>query len=284
MKIVDIHTHTYPDAIAERTVAALASVAKIVPHSNGTASGLSQGEKEAGISLSVVLPVATKPGQVEKINTRAAAANQNYEETGVFSIGAMHPEYENWYEELARIKELGLKGIKIHPVYQGTDIDAPAFLSILKRCAELGLFVITHAGDDIGYPGMIHCSPEMCLHVTQEIPDLKLVLAHMGGWGKWEDVRRLLADTDVMIDTAFSLNPVHRRYEDGTVKDESILMDDDEFVSMIQLFTADRVLFGTDSPWASQKEYVSRMLALPLTDEEKEKIFSLNALKLLGIE
>jgi predicted TIM-barrel fold metal-dependent hydrolase len=279
--IIDIHTHTVPDKIAASTVRALAEVAHIAPQTDASCGDLIRSMKEAGVDLSVILPVATKPAQVEKINTRAAETNEKYKGK-LFSLGGIHPLYENWYDELSRVKALGLKGIKIHPVYQGADIDSPAFMNILKRCAELDLFVITHAGDDIGYPGMVHCSPEMCLHVKQEIPDLKLVLAHMGGWQNWDRVKTLLADTDVMIDTAFSVDPVHKlddHWKDG----EPELLAEEEFVQMIHLFGADRVLFGTDCPWANQKEYAELMNSLGLAGDEKRKIMGENAAKLLGL-
>ena len=280
--IIDIHTHIFPDRMAERTVTSLAKVAHIAPQTKASASSLMDSMEEAGIDLSVILPVATKASQVETINTVACENNRLYKGK-LFSLGGMHPEYENWYDELARVKELGLKGIKIHPVYQGYDIDSPRFLNILKRCAELDLIVITHAGDDIGFPGMVHCSPEMCLHVKQEIPQLKFVLAHMGGWQNWDMVCELLADTDVLIDTAFSIEPVHR-LGDHWQSGEPKLLSIEQFKNMIALFTPDRVVFGTDSPWANQKEYVSLMRSLGLPYEDYEKIMYSNTAALLGIQ
>ena len=280
--IIDIHTHTFPDQIAAATVDKLGDAAHIEPATDASRDGLVRSMEEAGIDLSVILPVATKPSQVEKINTRAAETNELYAGK-LFSVGGMHPLYENWYEELARVKELGLRGIKIHPVYQGADIDSEPFMNILKRCAELDLFVITHAGDDIGFPGVVHCSPEMCLHVKEEIPDLKFVLAHMGGWQNWDRVRKLLVSTDVLIDTAFSIDPVHKRgdyWKDG----EPVLLSKEEFREMISLFTAERVIFGTDCPWAHQDEYVKLMGTLGLAEEEYRKIMGENAAKLIGIE
>ena len=279
--IIDIHTHIFPERIAERTVASLAKVAHIAPQTKASAVSLMSSMEEAGVDLSVILPVATKASQVETINTVAAQNNRLYQGKLV-SLGGIHPEYENWYEELARVKELGLKGIKIHPVYQGYDIDSPPFLNILKRCAELGLFVVTHAGDDIGFPGMVHCSPEMCLHVKRQIPELKFVLAHMGGWQNWDRVCELLADTDVFIDTAFSIEPIHR-LDDHWQSGEPKLLSIEQFRNMIALFTPDRVVFGTDSPWANQKEYVSLMGSLGLPDEDYQKIMYRNTAALLGI-
>ena len=41
------------------------------------------------------------------------------------------------------------------------------------------------------------------------------------------------------------------------------------------------ILFGTDSPWSSQKEYVDKINSLDFTDKEREMIFSENAKELL---
>ena len=58
-------------------------------------------------------------------------------------------------------------------------------------------------------------------------------------------------------------------------------LDAASFVRLVRHFGADRVLFGTDSPWADQRASVAEILALPLTDEEKQAILSRNAGKLL---
>lgn len=43
----------------------------------------------------------------------------------------------------------------------------------------------------------------------------------------------------------------------------------------------DKILFGTDSPWSSQKEYTDRINSLDFTDAEKEMIFNKNEKTLL---
>ena len=281
--IIDFHTHAFPDRMALKTVTLLSKESHTLPETDGSEAGLIASMNEAGVDLSVILPVATRPSQVEKINTLSIENNRNTEETGLLYFGAMHPEYDNWYDELKRIADLGLQGIKIHPVYQGTDIDSVRFLDILKRCEELGLIVITHAGDDIGFPGVVHCSPEMCAHVIDEIPSLKLILAHMGGWHQWKEVSELLVRRNVMLDTAFCIHPV-RRLDDGYWKDgEPWMLSVQEFTEMIRLFTSERILFGTDCPWASQKEYVKIIGSLDLSAKEKENIFHKNAQRLLGL-
>ena len=58
---------------------------------------------------------------------------------------------------------------------------------------------------------------------------------------------------------------------------------EEQFVRMVRNHGVEKILFGTDSPWAGQKEFVDYMKQCPLTEEEKERIFSQNALELLGI-
>ena len=228
--------------------------------------------------------MATAARQVEKLNDAAAAVNERTPETGIFSFGCIHPDYEGYYEELSRAASLGLKGIKIHPVYQGVDIDDIRFLRIIDRAAQLGLIVITHAGLDVGFPGAVNCSPRMCRHVVDEIGDFPFILAHMGGWNNWDEVPYYLADTGVYLDTAFSegrMSPL----PDGYWKEEDIdMLDPEGFVSLIRKFGAERILFGTDSPWSDQKECLQFISSLPLREDEKELILEKNAGRLLDAQ
>jgi len=202
--IIDFHTHIFPDRIAASTVRNLSGMSHTVPCTDGSAAQLTRSMKAAGVELSISLPVATKPEQVVKVNTLSAEANRRTKETGIFTFGCMHPYLENPEKELERIASLGMKGIKIHPVYQKTNLDDPGFLRIFRKAAELGMVVVTHAGFDVGYPGLDMCSPAMAARVVDKVPDLKLVLAHMGGWKQWDDVLRLLPDTNCFLDTSFS--------------------------------------------------------------------------------
>ncbi len=282
--IIDIHTHTFPDKIADATVAHLSSVSHTVPFTHAKNSELTESMRRAGIDRSVVLPVATAARQVEKLNSYSAAMNEHTEETGILYFGAMHPEYEGYREELSRLVSLGIRGIKLHPVYQGVDLDDVRFLRIIDRAAELGLTVLTHAGLDVGYPGVVRCSPQMCRHVVDEVGRFKFVAAHMGGWRNWDEVPECLAGTGTMIDTSFSLGKMEP-LDDGYYKTEEDLrlMTPEEFVSLVRAIGAEQVLFGTDCPWGGQQETMDAFRALDLTEEEKTAILGGNAAKLLDL-
>lgn len=282
--ILDFHTHTFPDAIAQSAVDKLKHNSHTQPFSDGTVDGLRRSMARAGIDASLVLPVATSPRQVPHVNDASIRMNEQGGETGVYSLGCMHPDFEDWHEELGRLSRAGLRGIKLHPPYQGVDFDDSRYLRILDRAGELGLFVIIHAGLDVGMPGAEQSTPEKLLRALQSVGPVTLVLAHMGGWRCWQAVEELLPDTGVYLDTSFSLGPM-TPLGDGYYADPAALqrLNEQDFLRMIRLFGADRILFGTDSPWEAQAAEVQKIQALPLTDAEKHGILGGNAAKLLEI-
>ena len=206
--IIDFHTHTFPAKIAHSVIAHLQSKSRSMAFTDATNDGLRRSMDNAGIDLSILLPVMTNTHQVPKLNEIAARTNEHWEETGLLSFGGMHPEYTNYKEELRHIADMGIKGIKLHPAYQGYDFDDIRYMRIIDKAAELGLIVLTHAGMDIGIPEHNYCSTAHIRHVMQEVGPDKLVLAHMGGWQGWRDVANNLADLPVYFDTAFSMGDI----------------------------------------------------------------------------
>ena len=280
--VVDIHTHSFPDKIASGAIDALSKEAHIVAHTDGTVTGLLTSMEEGDIDVSVVMPVATAASQVVKVNDSSLRNNEKYD--NVLSFGCIHPEFEDYRAELRRIAEHGIKGIKLHPVYQECDIDNVKFLRIIDCAAENGLAVLTHAGLDIGFPGVVHCSPKMCRNVWNEIGEFKFILAHMGGWRNWEEVPDLLAPTGVYLDTSFASGVIEPNGDGYWDDKDKNMMNADQYMEIIRAFGPSRILFGSDSPWTNQKESREFVEKLPLTGEELEQVLGGNAARLLGLE
>ncbi len=277
--IIDFHAHTFPDRIAAAAVSKLEHKAHARSFSDGTRDGLLRAMAEAGIGHAVVLPVATNPLKCAHMNDASHALdgldNLTY-------LAAIHPDAPDWHAELGRAKELGFRGVKIHPVYQDTAIDDPRFVRILARCGELGLIVVMHGGADIGFPGVEKCSPAMLRHALHQAEPVTLVAAHMGGWRNWQEVPEHLLDTSVYLDTAYTLGSI-APFDDHYAPEELPMLADERFCELVRLFGSQRVLFGTDSPWDSPAACVERIRALPLSDVQKEDIFCRNARKLLHL-
>lgn len=281
--IIDMHTHIFPEKISAEVLEKLSIVSHSKYFSDGTLNGLKKSMDAAQINYSVILPVATNPKQVEKINSSSATLNEKFFGDGIISFGCIHPDYTNYREELDRVKNHGLKGIKIHPVYQDTNLDDVKFLRIIYRAAELNLIVVTHAGLDIGFTGVVRCSPKMAKKVVDEVGDFKFVLAHMGGWKNWSDVLKILGDKKIFIDTSFSTGKIIPRKDFNWEADDLKLLDEAQFIEFVKIFGAEKILFGTDSPWTSAENSIEFIKNLPLPDADKNKILGLNAQKLLEI-
>lgn len=110
----------------------------------------------------------------------------------------------------------------------------------------------------------------------------KFVLAHMGGWGCWEEVEERILGRDVWLDTAFSLLPIEAA--PGTVRspEENPPLSRGQFLRMVRRHGAARILFGTDSPWSGQREMVAAVRDSGLDMEEQEAVLGGNAGELLG--
>lgn len=279
--IIDFHTHTFPDNIASRAIEHMQSLSHNAVFSDGTVTGLKASMASSGVTHSVVLPVATNPAKVAHINDLSIAST---EKENLIYFGCMHPDFEDYRAELARLSQNGLKGIKIHPLYQDVDINDIRYLRILDRAAELGLIVVMHSGDDPAYPGEVRCSPEMTRNVLDQVGPVTLVMAHMGGLMNWEQVPMYLADTNVYIDTAFSLGKMAQTEEHFYTEEQLQLLSAQQFCRIVRAFGSERVLFGTDSPWTCQKASLSAISELPLTRQELDNILYKNGRTLLKMD
>lgn len=281
--IIDFHTHTFPDKISARVVDKLANVAHSKPFTDGSVRGLLSSMKEAGADYSVNLPVMTAAEQVEKVNSSLIAQREQLLSNGIITFGGMHPAYEHCRSELKRLKENGILGIKLHPAYQAVDLDDIRMLRIIDCASELGLITLVHAGIDIGINDHNYSSVSHILKVLDQVHPTKLVLAHMGNWGCWEETERELAGAPVWFDTAFSVGAITPYPGQDNLLYRTANLSDEAFIRLVRRHGSDKILFATDSPWESQKDYIQRINRMALTPQEKEQILFANAAKLLGL-
>lgn len=263
--LIDFHVHAFADSIAARAMEKLSNTAKIIPHTDGTVADTVKKQKEWGIGLGVLLPIATKPSQQNTINNWAAEVGRNFEE--IIPFGSVHPYAEDALEELERIKALGLKGIKLHPDYQGFFIDDPKAFRIYEKCAELSLPVVFHAGFDAVSPDVIHALPKASLNAHRAVPQMTMILAHMGGARCWDDVEQFLVGEDIYFDISFTAGEISSEQAKRIIKNHG----------------ADKILFASDCPWSCPLSEINLIECLGLSDAEKEMIYHKNAEKLLGL-
>ena len=281
--IIDMHTHVFPEHIAAKAVEKLGAAAHIRPRTDGTLNGLTDSMRRGGITYSVTQPAVTSPDSVEHLNGSLIERLPLLQEQGILPFGGMHPDYPHVRRELLRLKNAGIKGIKLHPAYQRAALDDPRNMKILCEASDLGMIVLTHAGMDIGMDDCDYASVEQILHVLKEVQPQNLILAHMGGWGNWAQVESDLAGAPVWLDTAFTYGRLEPYPGMEPSRHQNTVLAPADFVRLCRRHGVSRILFGTDSPWQDQSEYIALLKAMELTAAEQEAILGGNAAALLGI-
>ncbi len=262
---IDFHTHIYPDRVAPGTVSAVRERAGIEAYTDGTLQGLKRSMASAGIDLSVVAAVATKPEQVASIQRWLTGIRQ----PGIETLAAMHPAGQLSVDEMKALRRDGFCGFKFHPDYQDFFVDDPVMYPLYERIAEAGMFILFHAGVDRGLPHPIHATPKRLAAAHKAVPELCMIAAHLGGEDAYEESAAHLLGQDMYLDTSFVLRAMPGIYRERFLKGHP----------------PERLLFASDSPWTDQREELHFLLQLPfLTESDKEKICFSNAAQLLGLD
>ncbi len=261
---IDFHTHCFPDKIAEKAIGKLAFVSGgLIPHTDGTVSGLKQRMAQDEVDLSVVLNIATNATQQKNVNDFAASINNGVD---IVAFGSVFPNSNDAFDELERIKSLGLKGVKLHPDYQGFSVDEPRLKPLYRKISSLDLITVFHAGYDYGFAPPYGATPEK-LAKALEWFDSPVVAAHWGGLSCCEGVVKHLCGKEVYFDTSFGYSHLPKYYAQLILEKHGV----------------DRMLFGTDTPWQTASMERRLLDTLALTEAEREAIDSGNAKHLLAL-
>ena len=262
--LIDFHTHCFPDKIAEKAIEKLSFASGgLLNYTDGTVGGLKAGMEKNNIDAAVVLNIATNANQQKNVNDFAATVNNN---KNLFAFGSVFPDSEDALEELERIKDLGLKGVKLHPDYQRFFIDDEKMKPIYKKISKLGLITVFHAGFDYGFAPPYGATPERIEKALKWF-DSPVIAAHWGGINCGESVLNHLCGKDIYFDTSFGYSMMPKYYAE----------------KILEKHGTDKMLFGTDTPWHTAEMEMRLLHNLKLSDTEMEKIKHLNAERLLEI-
>lgn len=261
MKAADFHAHIFPDRLAERAAGSIGDFYGVKISRTASVDALLAEETAAGISRCVVSNSAVTAKQVHNINTFLAEAVRQH--PGFIGFGSVYPGMDGVEDELDRMLELGLRGVKIHPDFQKLAIDAPTAIDTYRAIAARELPVLFHMGDS----RYDYSSPERLMHLLRLVPELRVVAAHFGAWNTWQRALTQPMPDNVLYDTSSTLGMIDR----------------DTVMRLFDRLGPQRFLFGSDFPMWSVKEELGRFLALGLDEETNETILYGNYMKLFGL-
>ncbi|MCK4446207.1 MAG: amidohydrolase [Candidatus Marinimicrobia bacterium] len=203
--------------------------------------------------------------------------------TKLIGFMSVDPNDKNSINEIKRCaRVLGLKGIKLLPMYQDFHpLDYKKAYPIYALAQEMNMPIIFHMGTTfLRRPKLIYTQPILIEEIALDFPLLKMVIAHLGH--PWEE------DTIVLI-----------RKQPNVYADISALYYRPwQFYNSLRLAkeygVLDKLLFGTDYPATTIESTINGLYSIcelakkanlpPIEEKEVESIINRDSLKLLSLE
>lgn len=153
------------------------------------------------------------------------------------------------------VEELGLKGLKLHPINDDFRVLSPRVTKIITLAGELGIPVIFDSIEQL----------DELIQLTKENPHTNISLAHMGGFYNWKGMRKCIQWAqqlpNLYFDTAFVL--VQKVLKEAIEK------------------LPNKIFMGTDSPAVHPKVEIRKIKSLKLSPIIERKVLGENAAELL---
>ena len=272
---------------------------------DGTVDELLDSMRTADISKSVIVNLYTtasiRAAAIEALEPRLSASERDEalkeidarlaDEMRSFNrwacgIGKEHPELAVFVAadptlmpgdaSADHVRELhdkyGAQGVKLHGPAQGFNMSDRRMWPTYRACEELRLPIIAHSGPDRS--GVDYAEPPSFVEMLRSFPELKVVVAHLGG-AAWRLTREV---ADAFPNAYFDCCEIIDWT--GSPKGPSEM----ELAQLIRAIGPHRVMMGSDFPWYDLDNTVDRVMSLPLLAvEEKERILGANAEEILGL-
>ena len=181
--MIDIHSHvpTHRDHVPEDELVVNDKWRPDRPVA-ATTTWRDYDEAFAEVEVSVAFTIARDRTRVDRaLNDRVAefVAAAPARRIGFLSI---HPELDGALDELERARtDLGLKGIKLGPNYQGFDPLGEAALQVYELAERHGLPILFHQGaSPVREAPLRYAHPLVMDEIAIRFPELRVVMAHLG--------------------------------------------------------------------------------------------------------
>ncbi|NER17632.1 amidohydrolase family protein [Spongiivirga citrea] len=244
------------------------------PSTPASADELKSQMEAAGVSKCGIMSM------VPKGNLAVTRQHNDYilklakENSEFFPICSVHPlDGKEALKEIERVAKLGAKAIKIHPFYQGFELTDPNVNEVLATAGKFGLTVIfdSISASDGGATGKF-------VDLALANPNTKIVLAHMRGTQFHE----------TLLFAVFAKGPF---YKNNVYFDLSAIADlyidsprQEELMWTMREIGIDQFFFASDFPVFDLKPARETMDRYGFTQEELQKMYYENAIKVFGLE
>jgi predicted TIM-barrel fold metal-dependent hydrolase len=278
--IIDIHTHFWkPEELGPEVHRDLKQAR--IPFDKMLMTSESHLEATAAVDRAVVFGMrALLSGMNVSNDTAKEQANKAPDRLVFFT--SVDPAETGFMEELERThQDLGAKGIKLGPIYQGVHPTDDRYRLIYSYAQKHNLPILIHMattfsrGAPLDYANPIHMD-----EIAIDFPELKIVLAHLGHPWVGECIAVIRRNRNVYADISALYYRPWQFYNSMKL--------------LIEYGTAHKVFFGSDFPFTLPGESVTNVRNLnhivkktglpPIPADVIEDIINRDSFGILGIQ
>ena len=214
-----------------------------------------------GVDRCVAFPSAAPQTDYSKANELIAEQVKKYT-TRVIGFGRVNPNFgvTHCVEQINKFAEMGLKGLKLHAVFDFHIPNGEYMHPIYRAVKEHNLTILCHAGLSS------FCSPAIVAAVAMDFPDIPVIMPHFG-YEHWIDCIALAKRVDnLFLDTAgcfAELDLMKRAVADIGVE---------------------KIIFGSDDPYEPAERELEKIVKYSgLTIDQLKLVLSGNIKRILQI-
>jgi len=234
---------------------------------------------EAGIDFSFVLAdFFLGRGTSTEIALKAAMQYPRLKVVGNISYSTLGNDQIEMILQCIKNKEI--IGIKFYLGYESFYPTDEKLFPIYEMCIANDMPVIFHTGMlEESLKGLLRYSHPLNIDdLAVRFPDLKIIIAHMGNPWLMDCAAVIAKNKNVYMDCSGYFKEFH------PIEPDEVSMFCEQ-LKLFRIFVGDfkKMLFGTDWPIYSQKEYLKAVKSVKMTKEERDLVFFENAQNLFHL-
>ncbi len=207
-------------------------------------------------------------------------------EKNLIGFGTINFDIGSIQNQVKEIKELGFKGIKIHPAAQEVKVDGRELFEVYAEAEKQGLFVSFHTG--LHWHRIRDYSMLLFDEVAYNFPNLKFSMEHVGGYSFFKEALLVMNNNERKGNNIYAGLTSISMEEDalGNLRQGAWSLTDDDLCTLIHQTGEKNSVFGLDFPYKNveyTKNAIERIINLPITEDAKKGILGENLKAVLNI-
>lgn len=208
-------------------------------------------------------------------------------EPNLIGFGTIDFDEKNLKDQVKKVADLGLKGIKIHPAAQEVKINSPELFEVYEEAQAQGLFISFHTG--LHWHRISDYQMLLFDEVAYNFPKLRFSMEHIGGYSFFREALLIMNNnsrSEIPHVYAGWTSIAMETDEMGNARQGAWSLTDDDLCTLVHQAGYKTSIFGLDTPYKGieqTQQAIDRIKNLQIPEKAKHAILGENLKKALKI-